>query len=324
MQRWAGLLTCVLMTACGTSSGEAGATVQEDAAGADGGLDGQASDAQGGMDAGYAATALDAAPGPDATDAASSPDADAIDAASDVPPEDADAATLDGGSDAMEHDAAGTDAASEDADAAGTDAATPDVADDAPDAAPDVTQPSDCTSGTACNDGNACTADSCNPATGCVFAPTSGACSDGNACTSGDFCSSGGCQPGTPLNCDDADPCTTDSCGATSGACSHVAIAGCGAPTYSQVNTQVFAPLCVKCHGTTTFAYSAIVNVDSGDATYTKLIYPGFPDKSAIVMAIDPGLPLTYGGRMPKDNPAAMTAALIQLMRDWVSGGALQ
>jgi hypothetical protein len=315
MQRWAGLLTCVLMTACGTSSGEAGATVQEDAAGADGGLDGQASDAQGGMDAGYAATALDAAPGPDATDAASSPDADAIDAASDVPPEDADAATLDGGSDAMEHDAAGTDAASEDADAAGTDAATPDVADDAPDAAPDVTQPSDCTSGTACN---------CNPATGCVFAPTSGACSDGNACTSGDFCSSGGCQPGTPLNCDDADPCTTDSCGATSGACSHVAIAGCGAPTYSQVNTQVFAPLCVKCHGTTTFAYSAIVNVDSGDATYTKLIYPGFPDKSAIVMAIDPGLPLTYGGRMPKDNPAAMTAALIQLMRDWVSGGALQ
>ena len=42
-----------------------------------------------------------------------------------------------------------------------------------------------------------CTTDSCNPATGCVYANNTASCSDGNACTTGDTCSGGMCT-GTP------------------------------------------------------------------------------------------------------------------------------
>jgi hypothetical protein len=71
-----------------------------------------------------------------------------------------------------------------------------------------------------CDDGKACTDDSCHAATGCVFTnDNSNACSDGNACTSSDRCSAGACV-GTPVPCDDGDPCTTDLC--TAGVCSHV------------------------------------------------------------------------------------------------------
>ncbi|HTO68372.1 MAG TPA: DUF2341 domain-containing protein [Myxococcota bacterium] len=58
-----------------------------------------------------------------------------------------------------------------------------------------------------CNDSNACTADSCNPASGCVFdpAPLNGqSCSDGNVCTLNDTCSNGTCG-GTPAPDADSD-----------------------------------------------------------------------------------------------------------------------
>ncbi|MHC4932290.1 MAG: hypothetical protein ACYTGV_08885, partial [Planctomycetota bacterium] len=37
-------------------------------------------------------------------------------------------------------------------------------------------------------------------------------CDDGNACNGGELCVAGTCQAGAPLDCDDLDPCTTDSC----------------------------------------------------------------------------------------------------------------
>ncbi len=70
-----------------------------------------------------------------------------------------------------------------------------------------------------CDDGNACTADSCQPATGCFHQPMGGACSDGDPCTIGDTCDKGSCKAGMPLSCDDANPCTDDSC--ASGKCLH-------------------------------------------------------------------------------------------------------
>lgn len=76
-----------------------------------------------------------------------------------------------------------------------------------------------CNSTTAltCNDNNPCTTDSCNSASGCVFANNTAGCNDNNACTTGDICADGSCAgPGT-LTCDDANPCTNDSCEPTSG-----------------------------------------------------------------------------------------------------------
>ena len=117
----------------------------------------------------------------------------------------------------------------------------------------------------ACNDWNPCTADSCDSKTGqCVFAPIAGCakscaadadcpkpsvacevvycatdktckskpepnnatCDDGSACTALDLCLGGKCAGLNAKNCDDADPCTVDSCDAKAGSCGHVAGVG--------------------------------------------------------------------------------------------------
>ncbi|MBI3834345.1 MAG: hypothetical protein HY287_08460 [Planctomycetes bacterium] len=72
-----------------------------------------------------------------------------------------------------------------------------------------------------CDDGNACTDDSCNPATGCVHVNNTGPCSDGSVCTTNDACSGGVCVAGPPLNCNDGNVCTDDSCDVMLG-CRHV------------------------------------------------------------------------------------------------------
>ena len=174
------------------------------------------------------------------------------------------------------------------------------------------------------SDGNSCTSDLCS-ASVCSHTPTNDGslCNDGNACTSGDACQAGTCIGGASINCDDGLNCTTDTCSPTSGVCTHPVIVPCANPRYGDVSAQIIAPLCVQCHGSQ-LAYAAIVNVASGDTTYTKFVDPGKPNNSAIQMAIDPSLPLAWGGRMPQSNPAWMTAPLIQLMRTWITNGAIQ
>ncbi|MBM4342930.1 MAG: hypothetical protein FJ100_06095 [Deltaproteobacteria bacterium] len=96
-------------------------------------------------------------------------------------------------------------------------------------------QPAKCKAGAceggaklSCDDGNACTNDSCDPKTGCAFAPNSNPCDDGNACTIGDKCGvvagkGATCTPGSAIDlatCDDKNPCTTDSCDPKTG-CAH-------------------------------------------------------------------------------------------------------
>jgi len=71
-----------------------------------------------------------------------------------------------------------------------------------------------------CDDDNGCTLDACNPDTGCVHFPKVGPCDDGDACTTGDSCAGGECIPAGPLDCDDGNDCTLDSCDPDSG-CLH-------------------------------------------------------------------------------------------------------
>ncbi len=49
-------------------------------------------------------------------------------------------------------------------------------------------------------------------------------CGDGNICNGIETCRAGVCTAGTPLNCDDGDPCTLDSCAPASG-CQHTMVA---------------------------------------------------------------------------------------------------
>src|SRR5439155_18520888 len=73
-----------------------------------------------------------------------------------------------------------------------------------------------------CDDANACTADACDERLGCVHQPLLDGtpCDDGNACTTGDTCQNGTCDGGPSLDYDDGDPCTIDTCLSVSG-CIH-------------------------------------------------------------------------------------------------------
>jgi len=76
-----------------------------------------------------------------------------------------------------------------------------------------------------CNDSNPCTDDVCDPEDGCTYTVNSAPCDDGNVCTLKDQCAVGKCLGGTPVSCDDLNPCTTDSCDGATG-CVHQAAAG--------------------------------------------------------------------------------------------------
>ncbi len=70
-----------------------------------------------------------------------------------------------------------------------------------------------------CDDGIDCTADSCDTFTGaCVHSPNNGLCTDSNWCNGTETCNvSVGCVSGTPVSCNDANPCTVDICDPFSG-----------------------------------------------------------------------------------------------------------
>ena len=79
-----------------------------------------------------------------------------------------------------------------------------------------------CTPGTPLDvdDGNACTADSCHPTQGVQHTPhpAGTACADGDLCDGDEQCDGfGTCAPGTPPPIDDGDPCTLDTCDASTG-----------------------------------------------------------------------------------------------------------
>jgi len=78
-----------------------------------------------------------------------------------------------------------------------------------------------------CDDDNECTDDSCDEATGeCVNTPVAGrSCNDEDSCTENDVCDADGNCAGSPIDCDDGDICTADSC--QGGECVHDPIANC-------------------------------------------------------------------------------------------------
>jgi hypothetical protein len=70
-----------------------------------------------------------------------------------------------------------------------------------------------------CDDGNPCTADACKAGGGCTHTVVADgtSCADGDLCNGDEVCQGGTCLPGTPLVCDDNDPCTTDGCDPATG-----------------------------------------------------------------------------------------------------------
>lgn len=74
------------------------------------------------------------------------------------------------------------------------------------------------------SDGTDTTTGSSNTFTTAATCTVDAECADGNLCNGVETCGAGGtCQPGVPLDCDDADACTTDSCAPATG-CQHAAV----------------------------------------------------------------------------------------------------
>eukprot|EP00899_Mesostigma_viride_P014247 jgi/Mesvir1/22823/Mv20085-RA.1 len=75
-----------------------------------------------------------------------------------------------------------------------------------------------------CDDNNPCTKDSCNEDQDkCVHMPEDSKCDDGKFCNGQEKCDPvKGCVPGTPVNCDDNNPCTKDSCDEDQDKCVHM------------------------------------------------------------------------------------------------------
>ncbi|APR82311.1 BNR repeat domain protein [Minicystis rosea] len=73
-----------------------------------------------------------------------------------------------------------------------------------------------------CADTDPCTIDTCDKITGCqhTAAADGTSCADGDVCNGAEVCMSGACTVGAPLDCDDLNDCTVDTCD-TSGGCQH-------------------------------------------------------------------------------------------------------
>ncbi len=92
----------------------------------------------------------------------------------------------------------------------GVDAGTRDDA-----SAPECTSTADCTAAV-----DACHTRACNDGVCSYPAAADGtSCSDGDPCNGAESCTAGTCTAGAPLDCDDDDPCTADSCGPSG--CAH-------------------------------------------------------------------------------------------------------
>jgi hypothetical protein len=92
-----------------------------------------------------------------------------------------------------------------------------------------------------CDDNNPCTIDSCDATTNfqCVHTPSPDGTTCGNAtvCDGAETCKGGMCQPGTPVSCDDNNPCTADSCDPVKG-CVHTPVTdGTSCPAVGACNT---------------------------------------------------------------------------------------
>ncbi|NUN15497.1 MAG: IPT/TIG domain-containing protein [Myxococcales bacterium] len=88
--------------------------------------------------------------------------------------------------------------------------------------------PTGCKSVSDCSDGNPCTQDVCDVDGKCTNPPTAGPCDDGDACTINDNCLGGVCKGGAGVDCDDANPCTTDFCNSQTQSCENQIVPGCG------------------------------------------------------------------------------------------------
>jgi hypothetical protein len=105
-----------------------------------------------------------------------------------------------------------------------------------------------------CDDSNICTDDLCSPLLGCQYLNNALPCDDADACSDGDVCSGGVCTSGGPLDCDDDNGCTADSCDQVLG-CGHEPIPDCAAVPATSLWGQLMLGLLLTTTGALSLIY---------------------------------------------------------------------
>ena len=99
--------------------------------------------------------------------------------------------------------------------------------------------------------------------------------------------------------------------------------------TLSAVQSQIFTPKCVGCHGTVSpsgslnlvagRAYTNLVTVNSSQTSLVRVV-PGKPNDSYLIDKLE-GRSGIVGNRMPQGGPF-LTAVEVDLIKQWISDGA--
>ncbi|MFH1529679.1 MAG: hypothetical protein ABIK09_02970 [Pseudomonadota bacterium] len=119
---------------------------------------------------------------------------------------------------------------------------------------------------TNCHDENVCTTDTCDPMSGCVYAPNDNPCTDVNLCTVGDHCEDEVCAATGALPCDDGNLCTDDSCAPAVGCVHDFNTLPCDDGDACTVDEM--------CSGGSCFTLAPLVNCDDGNVCTTESCDP--------------------------------------------------
>ena len=109
---------------------------------------------------------------------------------------------------------------------------------------------------------------------------------------------------------------------------------GVTAFTFSQIQTQIFTPVCAKsgCHAGSTggqeglildagVSYGLLVGHPATENSTLNRVEPGSPESSYLIPKLR-GDPSITGSRMPRDGPPFLTAAQIDGIAAWIRAGA--
>ena len=102
-------------------------------------------------------------------------------------------------------------------------------------------------------------------------------------------------------------------------------------PTLASIQETIFTRICVACHyagGSAPMSlideatsYANLVNVNAF-MCFGDRVEPGLPDSSCLVLKVE-GSPLISADRMPPPPMPALEQVQIDLIRDWITDGAL-
>jgi methionine-rich copper-binding protein CopC len=101
----------------------------------------------------------------------------------------------------------------------------------------------------------------------------------------------------------------------------------------TSIQANVFTPICTKCHigaGApqglqldAAHSYSLLVGVPSAEQPNLLRVKAGDPDNSYIIRKLEGG-PGIVGVQMPADGPPYLPQATINVIRSWITNGAMQ